>query len=371
MAGVVEINGELYFPIDVLQAYKSWKLIPSSILSDVSFSQTDGGRLGFNVHKYWNPANRPLDEYRIVTPQYLPPAGQVMGTAQLSDAILTVNSTKIEDAIYTIDGCYPMFCLSAIPHEIQNGDVVIDLSGSYKYIPIYDEDLVGAVMPGLIRSTPRETVTAIHDYICNTLTYDESEFNLSSPRKTLTKQGLNASAVTLTVKSGVCEHYAQLFYDMATRAGIPCEKVSGKAGGGNHVWNRVYIDGQWLFVDCTWDDPSWGNLRYNYLLKDAGTMAIDHYWWDTDYPLPTVYDPAWEKIDPNNITTADEFRKCLLAQMVQKKTSITLRVTKSGAYGGLSCCLHADCYGVYYKKLSGGYNSKTNTYNYTVSYWEW
>ena len=29
--------------------------------------------------------------------------------------------------------------------------------------------------------------------------------------------------------------------------------------------------------------------------------------------MPDAYDPAWEQLDPNNVTSADMFRKCLLA----------------------------------------------------------
>ena len=32
---------------------------------------------------------------------------------------------------------------------------------------------------------------------------------------------------------------------------IPNFKVASE----NHVWNVVFIDGQWLHLDLTWDDP--------------------------------------------------------------------------------------------------------------------
>ncbi len=78
------------------------------------------------------------------------------------------------------------------------------------------------------------------------------------------------------------------------------------------------------------------------------------------------YDPAWALIDPNAITSADEYRKCLIAQLMQGKTSFSLRTVKSGAYGG-SACVYA--YPVGFAFMSGGYNSSTNTYDYTVEYW--
>ncbi len=53
-------------------------------------------------------------------------------------------------------------------------------------------------------------------------------------------------------------------------------------------------------------------------------MVKGHYWDDTDYPMPKEYDPAWAQLDPNNITSADMYRKCLVAQIMQQKTSFSL-----------------------------------------------
>ncbi|MNE93381.1 hypothetical protein D3C80_1912290 [compost metagenome] len=39
-----------------------------------------------------------------------------------------------------------------------------------------------------------------------------------------------------------------LFLD---RFGVPHIKVANE----NHIWNLVYLDGQWLHLDLTWDDP--------------------------------------------------------------------------------------------------------------------
>ena len=86
--------------------------------------------------------------------------------------------------------------------------------------------------------------------------------------------------------------------------------------------------------------------------------------------MPDKYDPAWEKLDPNNITSADMFRKCLIAQMVianrqnpDGEKTIRLRVTKSGAYGGTGC-IYAGYEGAWWWQMQGGYDSKSNMYVY-------
>lgn len=46
-----------------------------------------------------------------------------------------------------------------------------------------------------------------------------------------------------------CDGHASIFHVFATFCGIPTEEVTGTLRGGNHAWNRVFVDGEWLFVD--------------------------------------------------------------------------------------------------------------------------
>ena len=58
----------------------------------------------------------------------------------------------------------------------------------------------------------------------------------------------------------VCEGYTRAFQLLCTRAGIPCISVNGvcddsRSGiSGNHIWNAVRLDGDWYYVDATWND---------------------------------------------------------------------------------------------------------------------
>lgn len=62
----------------------------------------------------------------------------------------------------------------------------------------------------------------------------------------------------------VCESYARSFKVLCDKAGIPCVLVDGfalngvSAIGENHMWNYVYVDGNWYAVDTTWNDPLGG-----------------------------------------------------------------------------------------------------------------
>ena len=51
---------------------------------------------------------------------------------------------------------------------------------------------------------------------------------------------------------------------------VPNYKVSNA----NHIWNLVYLNGQWLHLDLTWDDPVTSNGS-NILLHKFFLISTD------------------------------------------------------------------------------------------------
>lgn len=115
-----------------------------------------------------------------------------------------------------------------------------------------------------------KTIRAIHDSLCELITYDgttESPFNQSaysglvSPNKT------------------VCAGYATSFKLLCDKFDIPCVYVSGTAGGteggtqkgGAHAWNYVKIDNAWYAVDVTWADQT--TINTDFFLVGSTTKA--------------------------------------------------------------------------------------------------
>ena len=52
----------------------------------------------------------------------------------------------------------------------------------------------------------------------------------------------------------VCEGYARAMQLLLRKAGMGCSLISGKAGGDEHMWNLVTVDGALYHLDATWDD---------------------------------------------------------------------------------------------------------------------
>lgn len=101
---------------------------------------------------------------------------------------------------------------------------------------------------------------AIHDYIINRVSYDN----------TLKKASAYDAMIS---KSAVCEGYSMLAYRMFTEAGLKCRIISGTGNGGSHAWNIIKVKDKWYNIDLTWDDPISSDgkpmLVYDFFLKST------------------------------------------------------------------------------------------------------
>lgn len=106
-----------------------------------------------------------------------------------------------------------------------------------------------------------EKITAIHDNIIATTSYEEEQAEANS-------ELFQASGVLLD-GVGVCSGYSRAFMLMAKEAGIEAVYVSASAM--NHGWNYVRGASGWRHIDITWDDPvpdEAGRILNTYLNMD-------------------------------------------------------------------------------------------------------
>ena len=108
------------------------------------------------------------------------------------------------------------------------------------------EDAVSSVLSGLGSSmSPYELALEIHERIIARAAYDTSQ---AAPFT-------HSAYGNLVNRSSVCEGYSKAFQYLMYRCGICATTVPGKASGGAHSWNVVWLDGVPYEVDCTFDDP--------------------------------------------------------------------------------------------------------------------
>jgi len=104
---------------------------------------------------------------------------------------------------------------------------------------VFDEICVDA-------TTDKEFIAAAYNWILNNLTYDDYRpayqcFNVKR---------------TLSLKSGICYDFANLFAAICRSQGVPCYCINGYRRDNvnyQHAWNRVFFDGVWWNMDVTFD----------------------------------------------------------------------------------------------------------------------
>jgi hypothetical protein len=121
-----------------------------------------------------------------------------------------------------------------------------NLDGKSRYI----ESTVENILSNNVTSdmSDYEKVLAVHDWICDNITYESSESD----------QGQTIYSL-LNEKKSVCAGYTKTFVYMLDKLGIRAEVQSGTAIDENgdessHAWAVVWLDDEPCYFDITWDD---------------------------------------------------------------------------------------------------------------------
>lgn len=146
-----------------------------------------------------------------------------------------------------------------------------EINARYRIYEIADQ-LMAPGMP------EQEIVKAVHDWMCLNIAYAYEEYcNGAIPR--------SSYGITGAINDGraVCQGYAETFQYFMDVLGIECRVIGGTAwnslASGGHAWNKLKVDGQWYYIDVTWDDPvpdRAGRVRYDYYLTTDPTFGGNH-----------------------------------------------------------------------------------------------
>lgn len=126
-------------------------------------------------------------------------------------------------------------------------------------------------------TSDEDKVAAIHDWMTANIYYDYPLLAQAHPWPT--------AQTVLDRKRYVCSGYTTLFQALCWAQKIPCVCVSGNTNRGFHAWNAVQVDGEWSWVDVTWDTfnkyyggDNWeaGTRRNDYFRCSSEYISIDH-----------------------------------------------------------------------------------------------
>ena len=141
---------------------------------------------------------------------------------------------------------------------------------------------VASVAANCKRSTQWETALAIHDWLITNVYYDTD---------------LHYYGADMILRGyGVCDGYAKAYFMICKKAGIKVYRVTNV----NHAWNALYLDNNWYYIDCTWDDPAGaktaisGNEGHDFFCLNTELLGLDHPkpwdWTDTTERTCTALD---------------------------------------------------------------------------------
>lgn len=143
----------------------------------------------------------------------------------------------------------------------------------------------------------------VHDYLVLNTEYDSATYvrMQASPDQSLIDDAGTAYGC-LVNHLAVCDGYAKAFHLLMNRLGIEAGRVSGIADGGSHAWNYLALDGDYYYIDVTWDDPvavdgstvQTDIVSHEYFCITTDTLLLDHIITDNDFFVPTCTAVAYE-----------------------------------------------------------------------------
>lgn len=118
-----------------------------------------------------------------------------------------------------------------------------------------------------------DIIYAFHDYFINTTRYDEEYVETSKENEMSPKHPSTKANGVLFNGLAICSGYTDAMALVLDRLNLKNFKVASDT----HVWNVVNLNGEWLHLDLTWDDPvsldhSKDTLLHKFYLIDTKTL---------------------------------------------------------------------------------------------------
>lgn len=112
----------------------------------------------------------------------------------------------------------------------------------------YWKDFSYDIIKGYENESDAFKATLLHDWMTSHLAYDDYKVNyLAGPRY---KNDYASKKYYMSrINVGVCRDFSNVYTIMCREQGIPCIMLDTDT----HVWNAIYIDGEWIELDLTYD----------------------------------------------------------------------------------------------------------------------
>lgn len=161
-----------------------------------------------------------------------------------------------------------------------------------------------------------ERELAIHDWMISTCHYDEQALGVLDIAN---KDSDNPHGFLIDHR-GICSGYSTSFQLLMDMLGIECITIHSSAHGDEHAWNEVCLDGEWYFVDVTWDDPVPDKpghaLRHDYFNASESFLLVDSHEWDIEaFPHATGTKYSYANLIATETESVDALPQALEEQL--------------------------------------------------------
>ena len=197
-------------------------------------------------------------------------------------------------------------------------------------------------------SNDMEKFASIYYWVAKNIKYDNEM--AKSPRQYLEMKEVVDEV--MKSKSGVCQHFAELFAELSRLAGLNVYVVdgytleNGKIANMSHAWNLIKIRETWYFIDATWANAYIVSKGKNYFPKEyfmikpneniKTHMPFDPIW--QIQPSPLKYD----EFDAGNFDAEkeifnynDSISNYLTANFIDQQKATIRRMKSNGAFNTL------------------------------------
>jgi hypothetical protein len=120
--------------------------------------------------------------------------------------------------------------------------------------------------------TDSEKLEAIYQWVTQNISYDYIAYKKQNTT-------LKPASLIIQKKKGMCRDYSFAVAALARASGLQARIVYGQARrrsngrSEEHAWNEVYLDGNWISLDATWDA---GSRQQRYFNPDSRVFARTH-----------------------------------------------------------------------------------------------
>lgn len=192
------------------------------------------------------------------------------------DELFTAKNYNLQDGACSItsDGLVTAKKAGTTEYWAKHGDAL------YRCVVVVNQDGETALSKKVVEIADKfrhlsdvDKVMAVHDYLIDHIEY-------SNPHIRSFAYG------ALIEGKAVCQGYAQSLAMILNNLNVECHTIVAMTKGSNpvlHEWVRVKLDGEWYYIDLTWDDTPWAeDKNYKYFLINTDMISRDH---ETGYSL--------------------------------------------------------------------------------------